>query len=335
MEYQYLFDLNDEKNWINPKKLFRSDGTISEDIHFIHFSLGPESLFRVTDSVLYPSEMGEIEDCYHHSHHVGFEYFYWLTGTQDYYVNNKKTVLNEPGFFTLVQPYERHGIVFRSPCRKVGFFHHMPLSAEDNASSALLGHYKPNARSSPDFPRGDGDSTSVALPLPDTYGCEPPTEYVELPCEQMSNVKHISRPMAEFHFDGVTMKMIISRWENWGVLEVWGAEMEKGFYAEWNTFPTMTEMYFIADGEVKFKVYDEEFIAHKECIVKIPRYAEHSIEVLSDTVMYDVAAKTFWFDYLMDLFSIKKNDPDRYNDKAAMAALKNKYGCQIKTIGRR
>jgi len=331
MEYQYLYDLNDKKNWINPKLLRRPDGTVSEDLHFIHFSLGPDSLFRVTDSTLFPQESGAPE-VRHHSHHKGFEFFYWLTGSQDWCVNNKMAPV-EPGFFTFIQPYDRHGGIFHSPSRKIGFFHNMSFTEEDSAAGVLLDHYRPNARKSPDFPNVN-DSTS-GPPLSDNYGAEPPTEISKVPWEQMPNIRHISKPMAEFKFDGISMKMITSRWENWGVLEVWGAEMEKGFYAEWNKFPMTTEMYFITEGEVKFKVYDEEFTAHKECIVKIPKYAEHSIEVLADAVMYDVGGQTYWFEYLMDLFSIKKRDPARYNDQAAMASLKKKHGCQIRTIGRR
>ncbi len=331
MEYQYLYDLNDQKNWINPKLIRRPDGTVSEDIHIIQFSQGANSLFRVTDSTLFPPSSGEPE-IRHHLHHGAFEFFYWLTGSQDWCVNNKVARV-DPGFFTIVHPYDRHGGIFFEPSRKIGFFHNMPLSKDDSDAGVLLDEYRPGARLSPDFPKPT-DSIS-GPPIGDVYSAEPPTELERVPWEEMPNIRHISKPLAEFKLDGVTMKMLTSRWENWGVLEVWGAEMEKGFYAEWNRFPLNHEMYFITEGKVKFKVYDEEFVAHKECIVKIPKYAEHSIEVLEDAVMYDVGGQTYWFEYLMDLFSIKKKDPARYNDPAAMAQLKKIHGCEIKTIGRK
>ena len=334
MEYQYLYDLNDQKNWINPKLIRRPDGTISEDIHIISFSQGKDSLYRVTDSTLFPVAPGTEEIQRHHSHHGGFEFFYWLTGSQHWCVNNKVAYC-DAGKFTIVHPYDRHGGIFHEPSRKIGFFHNMPLSQDDSDAGVLLDQYRPGAKKSPDFPSINDNEYHSGPPLSDNFGAEPPTEIEEVPWEEMPNIRHISKPLAEFKFDGVTMKMLSSRWENWGVVEIWGAEMEKGFCAEWNKYPIRHEMYFIPKGKVKFKVYDEEFIAYDECIVKIPKYAEHSIEVLEDTVMYDVGGQTFWFEYLMDLFSIKKNDPARYNDPAAMAALKRRHGCEIKSIGRK
>jgi mannose-6-phosphate isomerase-like protein (cupin superfamily) len=157
---------------------------------------------------------------------------------------------------------------------------------------------------------------------------------VETPVEQVSAVRHISRPMDSFRLDGVTMKMITARWENGGVNEMWAAEMEPGFYAEWVEFPTENEMYYVTEGEIKFKVYDEEFVAYPECFVKIPLYASHSIHALKRSVMYDINGLPRWQAFLQDRAGIL-NDPARANDLDVMEKLKLKFGVQVKSIGMR
>jgi hypothetical protein len=101
------------------------------------------------------------------------------------------------------------------------------------------------------------------------------------------------------------MKMLTARWENGGVNELWAAEMEPGFYAEWVQYPPAPEMYYITAGEVRFRVYDEEFTAYPECLVKIPKFADHSLQVLSKAVMYDIGGLTRWQALLEDYTSIR------------------------------
>jgi hypothetical protein len=58
----------------------------------------------------------------------------------------------------------------------------------------------------------DPNFTKYMMGPGDIYMREAP-EWVEVPPEQCPNVRNISRPMAEFKFDGATMKMITARWE--------------------------------------------------------------------------------------------------------------------------
>ena len=325
MEYKYLIDVNDKKNWLYPILLTNPDGSKFEDVHFINPGAGRRQMFRVTDSIFFPSVLGDPAGFYYHEHHAAYETFLWTGGSFDLYVDGKKTTV-EPGSLTHFQPYQAHGFIFNSPSRKMGFFHDFG-TGETTLDSALLRHYKPNAKSDPNYP----DSTVI---LGDHHKREPPSEYMEVPAEKVANVRHISRPMAEFKLDGLVMKMITARWENGGLNEMWAAEMEKGFYAEWKPYPTEQEMYYATDGEVKFKVYDQEFIAYKECIVRIPKYAEHSLTALTDAVMYDVGGLTRWHAFLLDRQCMKKGDPERANNPEVIENMKNTYGCQIKKIGR-
>ena len=94
-------------------------------------------------------------------------------------------------------------------------------------------------------------------------------------------------------------------------------------------------MLYVTEGEVKFTLYDDTFVAHRECIVKLPKYGEYRVEALSDAVVYDVGGQTQWFLFFEEYKSYKKFSPEKFNDPEAMAALKRKHSCEIREIGKK
>ena len=321
MEYQYLIDLNDEKNWLFPIVNREANGNVWEEARTVHFPMGKESLLRVTDSVFHPQPSAHC-----HYHREAYEIFFWSMAPLDFYSEGKVARV-EPGSITLHRPYEPHGFGFHALTRKVGFFHRMDMTLEDGTCGALLREKRPDARKQPDFPK-------VGPVLPDIIRAEDPVDWPRVSWEEMDCVRHISRPLAVERFDGVTMKMLIARWETGGVKEVWAAEMEKGFCAESNPYPLKTEMLYVTEGEIKVTVYDDTFIAHKECIVKLPKYGEYRIEALSDAVVHDVGGQTEWFLLFRNRSSIQTADPARFADATAMRELKFRHQCEIKSISR-
>ncbi len=321
MEYQYLIDLNDRKNWHFPIVNAEPNGNVWEEARTIHYPTGKESLMRVTDSVFHPQP-----NAHCHYHREACEIFFWSMAPFDFYSGGKVAEV-EPGCITLHRPYEPHGFGFREITRKVGFFHRMEMTLEDGLCSALLREKRPDARKSPDFPKAGAVMTDIVR-------AEDPVDWERVRWQEMDSVRHISRPLAVERFDGVTMKMLIARWETAGVKEVWAAEMEKGFTACSNAYPLKTEMLYVTGGEVRFTVYDDSFVAHEECIVKLPKYGEYRIEALSDAVVYDVNGQTEWFAFFRDRSSVRSSDPARFADAEAMRELKRRHGCEIRAIGR-
>ena len=321
MEYQYLIDVNDSKNWHFPILNTEADGTVWEEARTVHFPMGKESMMRVTDSVFHPQPTAHC-----HYHQNAYEIFFWSMSPFDFYSDGKVAEV-EPGCITLHRPYEPHGFSFRDLTRKVGFFHRMDMSYEDGMCGALLREKRPDARKSPDFPK-------VGPVLPDIIRAENPVDYSRVTWQEMDCVRHISHPLAVERFDGVTMKMLIARWETGGVKEIWAAEMEKGFTAISNPYPLKTEMLYITEGEVKFTVYDDSFVAHKECIVKLPKYGAYRIEALSDAVVYDVNGQTEWFTFFRNCSSIRTAEPSRFDDPETMRELKFRHNCEIRAIGK-
>ena len=321
MEYQYLIDLNDEKNWHFPIVNREPNGNVWEEARTIHFPVGEEGLMRVTDSVFHPQPAAHC-----HYHREACEIFFWSMAPFDFYSDGKVAEV-EPGCITLHRPYEPHGFGFHDLTRKVGFFHRMYMTLEDGTCSALLRAKRPDARKSPDFPK-DGQVMADIVRAPDPVG------YQRVPWQEMDCVRHISRPLAVERFDGVTMKMLIARWETAGVKEVWAAEMEKGFAVCSNPYPLKTEMLYVTQGELRFTVYDDSFIAHKDCIVKLPKYGEYRIEALSDAVVYDMNGQTDWFGLFRERGAMLAADPACLSDAEALRALKHRHGCEIRSVSR-
>jgi len=322
MKHPFLIDLNDEENWINPQVLgARPDGSRGEDQRTIHLGQGVHRLFCVTDSVMYP---GDPANVHFHEHTMGYECFFVDSGGMDLYVDGKKTYV-APGSLIHLQPRQAHGMSFRAPTKYRGFFHDMKNS-DTALERALLRKNRPDIVHEPDYMARFVSSQHDTIRR-DPFAC------VEVPVEQVSAVRHISRPLDTFVLEGVTMKMITARWENGGVNEMWAAEMAPGFHAEWVEYPTETEMFYVTAGEIEFKVYDETFIARAECVVKLPIFAPRSMTVLKEAVMYDIGGLTRWQAILQDYTSLLKNDPSKIQDPAEMAALREKYGCQIQSFG--
>ncbi|MCL2121512.1 MAG: cupin domain-containing protein [Clostridiales bacterium] len=323
MPHPYFLDFNNEDSWMYATAFIRPDGNKGEDQRTLSMPEGPDRLFYITDSVMYPPSPGsEATDLHCHEHYTGWEVFFVDEGSMDLYVNGKK-VFVDAGSILHIQPYEAHAMRFYSPTKYRLFGHGMTINANTAVIPTLLAR-DPNFRDDPEYPvnsrRGGSDTGS--------FGRETPV-WEEAPVEQCSTVRHISRPLATFKLDGVTAKMITARWENGGINELWAYEMEKGFKVKTRKFCTQPQMYYVTAGQVKFTVFDEEFIAKPGCVVKVPKLGNCSIEALTDAVIYDVGGLPRMQAYMLDRASILKYDPERAKDPATFANLREKFNIQL------
>jgi hypothetical protein len=95
--------------------------------------------------------------------------------------------------------------------------------------------------------------------------------------------------------------------------------MEPGFTAEWVKYPTNRELLYVRSGEVKFTVFDEEFVAPPESIINIPKFAPHSLEALTKAEVYDLGGQTLWASFLHDYMSIKTYDPKDFKTETILS----------------
>jgi quercetin dioxygenase-like cupin family protein len=322
MKHPYLLDLNDSDSWLYPIEIFGPDGHKGEDQRTINMPEGVHKQFCVTDSVMYPGKvLGG--DLHFHEHRVGYEIFFVDSGGLDLYMFGKKTYV-APGNILHIQPYQAHGMDFHAPTKYRGFFH--DLGNSDNAAVYAVLREK-----LPEVPKDQALAMKL-MGMSDFFPRELP-DAVEIPVEQMISVRNINRPMAEFELEGASVKMLTARWENGGINELWGAQLKKGFHAEFYDYAPTTELYYVTDGEIEFNVYGETFVAHKECVIKIPKLATRSIKALTDATIYDIGGLTQWYAFFQDRASILKNDPARAAKPETWEELKTKYDCRIKSIG--
>ena len=107
---------------------------------------------------------------------------------------------------------------------------------------------------------------------------------------------------------------------------------EGRLHLPWGYHPTR-EQYYVRSGKVKLTVFGEEYVAGKACLVNVPRLAPFTLTALEDAEVYDMGGQTKWFAFLQDYESVRTYDPARLADKAALQALKDKYGIPLESMG--
>ena len=325
MASQFLHDLKDPAtSWKGSSKTFFPNGAISSEAGSVVDPAGPHLLYWMLDTVMYKVPEGTDIDTAHmsHVHRNGYETFFVDSGSLYLFINGQKCLVKK-GDIVQLQAGQAHGMYFLEETKWRGTYLDYVVPTEMNDALRVMA-MMPELADDPELKALNPGMDNIKLE---------PLNYKEVPAEECWAVKNIDRPHAEYKFDGVTMKVIVERWENGGTKEMCCAVMEPGFTAEWEKYPRLRELFFVRSGKVKFKVMNEEFIADDECVVDIPRYAPHSIEVLEKTEMFDLGGQTMWSLFLQNYESIRNRAPERLNDPATLQALKDKFDCPIKSIG--
>jgi len=319
----YLIDLMNPDDWLYPITLVGPDGTVGEHQRTIFMPEGADRLFCVTDSVMHANQGDPNEPItFCHEHKIGYEIFFVDSGSMDIIANGLRSRLS-PGDILFLQPYVAHSMFFFEDVKYRGFFHH--LSNSDAAADlAPLRAFDPDYAKDPEFPG--------IFKHPDMGFREPEVDFKVVPASENPVVRHKDRPLAAFSYKGITAKMLTGRWENQGSLEMWCFELSKGTEVESNRYLMQRQMYYVTSGEVKFKIFDQEFVAKAENIVNIPSFARFKAEALTDAVVYDVGGLPRWYAYFKDRASIMKLDPERWEKPETKTELQKKYGIEIKSV---
>ncbi len=83
---------------------------------------------------------------------------------------------------------------------------------------------------------------------------------------------------------------------------------------EWHYPNQNWELYYVADGKIRFDVEGETYIAEKDCLVHIPPYHTHELEVLEDAQMFDYGGETYTLELLEDYKSLQTHQPEKLKD---------------------
>jgi quercetin dioxygenase-like cupin family protein len=316
----YLINLNDPSDCLG--KFVDEDrdrNFTKEHLTLLLTITGPEEIHEVTRSVFYKNN--EISN---HMQRFGFETMFVRGGEIEVTVRGKKCRVTD-GDILHFGCYNAHRMVWLEDTPWLGFFHNMNI-CQPMADKMLVNENYP-----------DMTEAEIAEIYRESYDCcylAPPIA-AEVPKSEVSEVRTPEFAFATFTFDGLEMRQKVGRWETDGMYEIWEFNMEDGFRAGCGEPNPKNCIYYVKEGNVRFRVFNKEFVAPKDSIVHIPPYATHSFQSDGKSVMYDTYSSTMYFDLISEWKSYEANEPEKLQDKAFIDSLKKKYNCCITEWGRR
>ncbi len=329
-ENEFLIDLSELAENTPASQLSHSyfpNGQVASDAHLVTAAEGEHGLYWMLDTIMYKNPEGMVleQTQMPHFHLRGYETFFVDSGSLYLYINGQRAKAQK-GDIIHLQPGQSQGMFFLDDVKWRGTYHDfevypegrdvmrvkrmMPELANDPALNALM-------------PRGFMDSNKM-----EPFLTRP------VPTEQCSAIRNLSRPLAKYDFPGCSMNVMVERWENGGVKELDCAVLEPGFTAEWETYPSIKELFYVRSGKIKFRIMGQEFVAGSESVVIAPRFAPRSIEALERTELYELGGQAWWSLFLQSYASIRQYEPERLTPET-LAALKERFHIPVARIGMR
>ena len=252
MNYKFLVNLDDhEGSGIETKYRYsETTGEVVEEMSGVQDAEGPHLHYNVTDTVMNKIASDTTYDKVSemsHEHRHGFETFFIDSGRMYVYIDGVRVIV-ETGDILQLQPGQQHAMASIEDVKFRGFFHDLDSFAFGFKRKELLENM-PEAADDPEFKKLMMGKDSIHRERP---------YYVDVPSETVNAVKNPKRPLAKYEFEGATVKVIIPRWENWGVNEVICVEAEPGFTVNWVKYPSAREMYYVRNGKVSINGWLED-----------------------------------------------------------------------------
>ena len=318
MPHPYLIRLDAQEDWLAWRKDRNLDGQMIEEAHDILLPEGPNMMYELNDSYWY----GKAN---YHEHSTGWETFFIWDGKLDVTIRGK-TALAESGDLICLPPWIPHKMDNANEPMTVwnGLFHGMGLIAGQKKWS-MIQKTNPEMMDDPAIRANYmGNKNNIIR--------ENPVYSVRVPKEQIPEIRTYERPLALYEMPGVSMRQYTGRWENDGLSEVWMIEMKKGLQVQYGRYVPNVDLFYVFEGEVKFEVAGEEFVAGPHCIVKIPHYAPRRFEALTDAKMFDAGGATHWNDFLEDMRSLKYLSPEKYADEEYVKGVCKRHECYLQSV---
>ena len=323
MEIPWIIDLDDhEGSGIRDFTRYNANGEREEVMSAVMDGIGPHGLYNITDTVMCKMPTGvtpEEASKMNHEHRLGFELFFVDSGSMYLYIEGKRCVIKE-GDVLQLQPTQMHAMASIEDVKWRGFFHDLDSFNTSIAVNLVANRLGPDVKQDPAFQKAQG--------VKDHRRHEQPV-FTDVPAEAVNAVKNPARPLASFDFPGLKVKVIVPRWENWGVSELILGEFKAGTRVKWGYHP-FREQYYVRRGKVKLSLFGEERIAGKSCVINVPMLAPFSLEALEDAEVYDVGGQTEWFNFLLDYESLRTFSPERLAE--ALPALRERDRVAVDAI---
>ena len=294
---------------------------IAENILFTRPE-GPDLINETSDYIVQENGL-----MYYHEHPFGYEVFIIDKGSVECYLYGKRTVAHE-GDFILVPPHVPHGFIYLDEgtiWRELfmGIDMYQIMLDQDTIRRGFPEKYEDEAfMDKCRAPRG-----IITLKYPD------PVE--DIAKEDMPLIKPRDKAISTYRYDGITLKLRIGRWELSGIKEIWQYELEDGMVIDWAEPHGTTDLFVVKEGRVIVETEKESFVAEARDIINIPVYTPHKFTALGKkTVLHDYNCQARLLALLGDIEKYRKNEPEKLDDPAFIAGLKEEYGCAVTAIYR-
>lgn len=155
-------------------------------------------------------------------------------------------------------------------------------------------------------------------------------EAKEISANDFTFIRPFDSALAEYTFEGITLKLKVGRWETNGAKEVWMLHMKSGYKLSWNELNPHDLLYDVFSGSVRVTPESgNAFVAKARDMIHFPRVFAGSIEALEDTVLIDAGCQGGLTPFMDEINFLKKNDSAKLQDYGYVESLMKKYDYNV------
>lgn len=259
----------------------------------------------------------------YHEHRSGFETFLVDGGAIEILYLNRKAVARNGDIvhFSSYMPHSIHTLEDNSIWR--AFHQGLWFVAQKIEENNLRDRHWDLALSS-DFRRVNNERRDSIR-----YDYELP-ECIEVPANELQCLRQYDFALADYCFDGISLKLKVGRWETNGAKEVWQLRLKSGYTLSWNEQHPFSHLYDVFSGSVRVTLEGmEPFTAHARDLLHIPRLLAGKIEALEDVVLLDAGCQGYLTRFMDAANSYKVKAPEKLKDSAFICELMAKYDYHV------
>ena len=282
----------------------------------LYIEAGPNGLNEVCDAIYFAGNGNQS-----HEHVNGFETFLVDDGAIELIQLSKKATTRK-GDIVHILPYQPHAIhilednsIWRAFHQGLWLFDFMKkkLDFRDRNWDLFF---------SPEFKAGKAVQDKAVR---SDYGIP---ECREVSPKELPSIRQYESALAEYSYEGITLKLKVGRWETAGLKEVWQLHLSQGYRLSWDVIHPFTHLYDVFNGSVRVSLQGmEPFTAKTRDLLHIPEFLGGSIEALEDTVLLDAGCQGYLTRFMDELNIYKIKEPLKLKDQSFVKEImkKNDY----------